>query len=102
MAKKPKFGSPEWMAYIRSMRGKKGHTHKAKAKGKHTNKYINSHRLKHPIVEVDIPRGAILKVKRKPTNPYYIRAVDDRSGQTVSEKIWYSPDYKEHPSGFSD
>ena len=37
--KKPEFGTPEWMTYIRGLRGKKGHTHKkVKVSKRKTNK----------------------------------------------------------------
>ena len=80
------------MAHIRSFKGKKGHTHRKKSKDC-TGKGKNM-RLKHPIVQIELPRNAILKVKRKPHNPYMIKATDDATGQVTSEKIWYSPDYK--------
>jgi hypothetical protein len=89
--KKPKYGTKAWMTYIRSLKGKKGHTHKVK--GKRSAQSINKSRLKHPVVSVELPKGAILNVRRKATNPYMMRVVDDKTGNVTTEHIWYSDDY---------
>ena len=86
MAKKTKMQKK--MARVRSFRGKKGHTHRSKKVGKQV-------MLKHPIVTVEIPKNAILKVKRKAHNPYMFKTHEfNNSGQEVREDVQYTGEYR--------
>ena len=74
--KKPKYGSKKWMAYIRSLKGKKGHT------GKH----------RSATVVIKVPSYAKLKIKKTPHNPYMMD-VTETDGNTTTHHKWYSDDY---------
>lgn len=81
--KKPKFGSKAWMAYIRSLKGKKGHTSKSKSTSKQ----------KHSAnVVVKVPAYAKLKILKTPHNPYMMD-VTETNGNTTTHHKWYSDDY---------